>query len=178
MLIGVISDTHGNLKAIQEVSQRLRAAGVELVIHLGDDYRDADWLSADGFRVLAVPGLYCPEFKEPGIPNLRLEELAGVRVLLTHSPEFRLTDLPPQQLAAGPPQLVLFGHTHIPALSQREGVIWLNPGHLKDQDKRGHPQTYALLQLEPSQVVVQIRKLADGTVLENASFFLTPRAGD
>ena len=171
MLLGVLSDTHGHLKAIQEVSRQLREAGVELVVHLGDDYRDLEWFRAEGFQVVAVPGLYCPEFRQPQIPNLRLEEFAGVRFLLTHSPEFRLTDLPPTQVDHRP-QIVLYGHTHIPAITERDGMIWINPGHLKDQDKRGYPPSYALIRLEPAQLTVQILRLADQDILEQAVFSL------
>lgn len=171
MLVGVLSDTHGQLQTIQEVSRQLKEAGVELVLHLGDDYRDLEWFLAEGFRIIAVPGLYCPEFRQPQIPNLRLEEIGGVRFLLTHSPEFSLSDLA-AAAAAPSPQIVLYGHTHIPDLSDRNGILWLNPGHLKDRDKRGHPPSYALLRFEPARLTLQIIRLADRTVLEEASFSL------
>ncbi len=171
MLVGVLSDTHGQLPAIQEVSRQLKEAGVELVLHLGDDYQDVEWFLAEGFKLIAVPGLYCPEYRQPQIPNLRLEEIGGVRFLLTHSPEFNLSDLPAAQ-ADRPPQIVLYGHTHIPDLREQDGILWLNPGHLKDRDKRGHPPSYALVRLEPSRLTLQILRLADQAVLAEASFSL------
>lgn len=166
MLLGVISDTHGNLAAIQEACRQLRQAKVDLVFHLGDDYRDIDWFVAEGFQVIAVPGLYCPEYHQPQIPNQRLEEVQGLRFLLTHSPEFRPLPSDPA------PQVVLYGHTHIPAIKMQEGVLWINPGHLRDQDKKGYPASYALLRLEPPQLTVEIIKLVDGTVLTAGSYTL------
>lgn len=169
MLLGVVSDTHGNLKGIQELCRQLRQAGVTLVFHLGDDYRDTDWLAAEGFQVIAVPGLYCPEYHQPQIPRVRLEEVGGVRFLLAHSPEH--TDLG----ATNPkPQVILSGHTHIPSLKRQEGVVWLNPGHLKEQDKKGYPPTYALLRLEPPRLQVEIIQLNDGKVLLADTFTLPP----
>ncbi len=40
MLLGVLSDTHGNVEAIQDVTDRFMKADVDLVLHLGDDYLD------------------------------------------------------------------------------------------------------------------------------------------
>ncbi len=40
MLLGILSDTHGNVEAIQEAANRFLAAKVHQVLHLGDDYLD------------------------------------------------------------------------------------------------------------------------------------------
>ena len=45
MLLGIISDTHGNVEAIQEVATVWRHQ-VDQVLHLGDDYLDILFLEA------------------------------------------------------------------------------------------------------------------------------------
>ena len=61
---------------------------------------------------------------------------------------------------------MLFGHTHNPTLEERHGVLWLNPGHLRNRRDRGHPPTFALLSLSPPEASIEIRRLDDdGLVL-------------
>ncbi len=87
MLLGIVSDTHGNVEAIQAVADRFLVAQVDQVLHLGDDYLDILFLEAENLKVLAVPGLYCQEYRDPTIPNRRIENLAGVRILMSHTAE-------------------------------------------------------------------------------------------
>ena len=94
MLLGVLSDSHGNVEAIQDVIRRFMEAKVDLVLHLGDDYLDMLFFEAANLKILAVPGLYCPEYRDPAIPNRRIENLAGVKIMMTHSPEVSKFDQP------------------------------------------------------------------------------------
>ncbi len=174
MVLGILSDTHGNVEAIQEVIRRFLAAKVDLVLHLGDDYLDMLFFEAANLPVIAVPGLYCPEYRDPTILNRRIENLSDVRILLTHTPEVSKFDQPgdldPQGNA--PVDIVLYGHTHIPNIQEREGVLWVNPGHLKAFDRRGHILSYALMNLTPPRVDVRILSLATGQTLSSTVFTL------
>ena len=61
----------------------------------------------------------------------RLLELDGVRILLTHGYGYSVKSslLPLRRRALElDVQLVLYGHTHLPALSEEEGVLFCNPG--------------------------------------------------
>ncbi len=169
MRVAVISDSHGNTRAMERLATLLHGKGVSLVLHLGDDYRDLAFLSARGLEVIGVPGVYCPEYAEARIPNRRLVELGGVKLFLTHTDSRHRHDRPgdpdPKE-AAWEADLTLYGHTHVPALEERESGWWLNPGHLKGTVDRGHQATYALLTLSGREVEVEIRRLEDdGLVL-------------
>jgi uncharacterized protein len=174
MLLGVLSDTHGNVEAIQDVTRRFLAAKVDLVLHLGDGYLDALFFEAADLPVIAVPGLYCPEYRDPAIPNRRIENLSGVRILLTHSPEVSKFDQPEDLDPKGKASvdIVLYGHTHIYNIQEREGVLWINPGHLKAFDRRSHVLSYALMNLTPPRVDVRILALATGQILFSTVFTL------
>ena len=168
MKIGVVSDSHGHVDNLRRAVKAMRAAGVEIIVHLGDDYDDVKTLSDHTeATVIQVPGVFSTYYQEPGIPNRVIEEWEGVRVLLTHTPEAHKNDLSadlkPEEVAAkGEARLVLFGHSHIPEIKEEGGVIWVNPGHLKDDDKKGYPPTYALLEISGTEVRVRIVELSAG----------------
>ncbi|MEW6388318.1 MAG: metallophosphoesterase family protein [Thermodesulfobacteriota bacterium] len=168
MLVAVVSDTHGNRAGLGLLAERLKPLGVELVLHLGDDYRDLAVLEQAGFKVQGVPGMYCPEYADAAVPNRRVVELAGVKILLTHAGQCHRLDLPgdpdPERLASEV-QIVLYGHSHIPALEEKDGVLWANPGHLRDRADKGYPPTFGLLRLSPQEVVMEILRLEDGEMI-------------
>lgn len=174
MLLGILSDTHGNVEAIQDVTCHFLAAKVDQVLHLGDDYQDILFFEASNLAVLAVPGLYCPEYRDPTIPNRRIENLGGVKILMTHSPEISKFDQPGDLDPEGkaPVDIVLYGHTHAPSIKEKQGILWVNPGHLKAHDRRGYPLSYALMHLTPPIVDVRILSLATGQTLLNTVFTL------
>ncbi len=168
MLVGVVSDTHGNIQGMRQLAEVLKAKGVSTLLHVGDDYRDLETLSQAGLKVIGVPGVYCREYQNPEIPNRLVVELNGVKLLLTHTESRhkhdQTGDPDPETMARGV-QIVLFGHTHAPTLEERQGVLWLNPGHLKDRPDRGHAPTFALLALSPAEARVEIRRLVDDSLV-------------
>jgi hypothetical protein len=170
-----VSDTHGNVEAIQDVTYHFLAARVDQVLHLGDDYLDILFFEAANLKVLAVPGLYCPEYRDPAIANRRIENLEGVMILMTHSPDITKFDQPgdldPEGILSDV-DIVLFGHTHVPGIQEKQGVYWINPGHLKAHDRRGYPHSYALMHLDPPRVDVRILALETGQILCNTMFTL------
>ncbi len=173
MVVAVVSDTHGNREGMLLLAERLKPLRVQTILHLGDDYRDLETLAQAGLAVLGVPGLYCPEYRDPNVPNRRIVELAGLKFLLTHTearsgydgPE----DLDPE-MACYEVDAVLFGHSHTPKLSERQGVVWINPGHLRDRTDRNSPPSFALLHIFPPELRVQILQLADGRPLQEKVF--------
>ena len=68
--------------------------------------------------------------------------------------------------------IILYGHTHVPKIREEEGVLWVNPGHLKAHDRRGYPLSYALMHLTPPTVDVRIVSLATGQILYRTVFTL------
>ncbi len=165
MIVGVVSDTHGNRQGMLQAAERLKFLGVQTVLHLGDDYRDFDTLSRAGLKVIGVPGVYCPEYRDPAVPNRLMVELGGLKFLLTHTESRHKNDGPGDpdpEMACYEVDAVLFGHTHTPTLEERQGKAWINPGHLRDCTDRGYPPTFALLNISPPEIKVQVLRLADG----------------
>jgi putative phosphoesterase len=171
MRLGLVSDTHGELENLREAARRLvREWRVEAIAHLGDECEDVVVLEEfPGPEIIRVPGVFCEHYRDPAIPNRLVRELAGHRVLFTHTPTSHANDLPgdpkPEELVAcREVDVVAFGHTHVPLVEERDGVLWVNPGHLKGQDKRGHAPSFAVVDLAADRVEVRLVDLAGGVV--------------
>ena len=120
MRIGLISDTHGLLRP-----EAVRAlCGVAQIIHAGD-VGGPEVLA--GLRsiapVHAVRGNNDRDAWSDSLP-LRLSlSMAGVHVHVLHD----LNELH-AEAATGEYRVVVAGHSHKPAVVEREGILYVNPG--------------------------------------------------
>jgi putative phosphoesterase len=118
--IGLISDTHGLLRP--EAVQAL--AGVERIIHAGD-IGAAEIIESlrniapvDAVRGNNDKGPWAKEFP----PWLALE-FGGVGIHVLH--DVKELDVDP---AAAGFRVVIAGHSHKPHVTERDGVLFVNPG--------------------------------------------------
>jgi uncharacterized protein len=118
--IGLISDTHGLLR--EEALHALR--GSELIIHAGD-VGDPNILDALGqlARVVAVRGNVDTAAWAKSLPETAVAEAGAVNIYVLH--DSNALDLDPR--AAGF-DVVVSGHSHKPGRSERNGVVFINPG--------------------------------------------------
>lgn len=166
MILGVMSDTHGNRALMHRAAdQMMQDAGTECILHLGDDYTDGEELGMAGYPVQFVPGLSCAAYRNPRVPNMRLLEVEGLAIAFAHD----IRDIRGPGQAA---HIVLVGHTHEASIAMRGGAIHVNPGHLKASVHRGESPSYATIQIGPETVHVFVHEL-DGAIRESAVF---PRA--
>ena len=162
MKILVLSDTHGNRSTIQGIIDYLSHNRVDQVIHLGDDYQDGEAIISAGHPLIRVPGTWTVEYKNTLIENRRFEIFNGWRFFLTHTPKAHFNDLPddvdPQRvLQEKQCDFFCHGHTHHPEIvTENNGVVRLNPGHLKRPEDRGHRASFAILDLFAESVTVTI----------------------
>lgn len=147
--------------------------GISILCHLGDD--EEDILAAEvpeGIEVHWVPGVFSPRYLDPGTRRRLILEVAGWKVLLTHSLFRHERDLPeePDPTAWAREQgarIILYGHSHVPEVKVEGGVMLLNPGHLKDEDKKGYPPTFGLVDLSDEGARGRIFELfAKGLLME------------
>ena len=118
--IGLISDTHGLLR--NEALQAL--SGSDLVIHAGD-VGDSSILDAlrEVAPLIAVRGNIDTADWAKSLPETAVVEAASANIYVLH--DVNALDLNPK--AAGF-QIVVSGHSHKPARSERNGVLYINPG--------------------------------------------------
>lgn len=172
----MIGDTHGNLeglrKAVREITSNEK---IDLFVHLGDNYEDAEVLDEFEYEYLRVPGVFHDLYDDRRVPNRLIEEMEGWKVMLSHTNETHAHDLPddikPEMLvASGEVDVLLFGHLHVPIIEVKKGVLLVNPGHLKDEDKRGFAPSYAILDISPDSIETRIIEVGTGRVVKELSF--------
>ncbi|HTV82977.1 MAG TPA: metallophosphoesterase family protein [Acidobacteriaceae bacterium] len=120
MRIGVISDTHGLLRA--EALAALE--GSEHILHAGDvgDPSILDRLR-DLAPVTAVRGNVDGTGPCSQLPETELIQLAGRSLYMLHDPQ--ALDLDPVAVGIA---VVISGHSHHPAIQWHRGVLYFNPG--------------------------------------------------
>lgn len=176
MKIGVISDSHGELDNVRNAGAFLAdELQVDLIVHLGDDEDDADVLRELGPELIVIPGAFSDRYKDVDVPNRIITEFGTWRVLITHTPDPHKNDLPgdpdPEALVRNHDvDLVLHGHTHTPFVSRRDGVVIINPGHLRSWDKKGHDASFACLEVRGRELEVTLYSLGAKSVLDNQVF--------
>lgn len=170
MKVIVVSDSHGELDNIKCLSRIAKEEKAEKVIHLGDDYDDADYLINEGITLERVPGVFSAYYTDKSVSNRKVVELRGWKFLLTHTKEHHNNDtpddiVPEQHVRDGTVDIVLYGHSHVPAIAIENNVYLINPGHLKSEDKRGYEPSYAVLTVEKESVDVIIKGLTSGKTI-------------
>ncbi len=118
--LGVISDTHGLIRP--QALNLLK--GCELILHGGDIGTPQVLAALRGCApVCAVRGNIDREGGTAAMPATEAVEFAGHWFYLLHN----LDDLDLDPKSAGF-SAVVYGHSHQPAISRRDGVLYFNPG--------------------------------------------------
>jgi len=144
MKLFVLSDLHGSVSAFRAAEETFRREKAELLVLLGDYLNHgprnalpegyapgelAPLLNAYKTRILAVRGNCDSEVDQmllefPMMADSAMILLGRLRVMAVHGHLYGPDRLPP----AGSMEVLLSGHTHVPALEERDGVLFLNPG--------------------------------------------------
>jgi putative phosphoesterase len=150
MLIGVISDTHGLLRP--EALEAL--ADVAHIIHAGD-IGSPDILPrlAEIAPVTAIRGNVDTQAWARELPAWETVTLAGRTIYVIHD----LGDLDLDPAAAGF-DMVVSGHSHMPKVETRQGVVYLNPGSAGPRRFK-LAITLATVDLTPDDLQWEIRHL-------------------
>jgi len=159
--IGVIADNHGYLDlAVLEVF-----AGVNHIIHAGDvmDPAILEQL-AKVAPVTAVAGNMDAGQPTSALPREVVGEVAGVRFLVGHKRKRLLRDLAAgdiEGLAQGEvPDLVIYGHDHVPAAAWVEGTLYLDPGSATAPHEEDDDPTVAIVEVRSAGLAVTFVPLA------------------
>ncbi|HEX6938483.1 MAG TPA: metallophosphoesterase family protein [Longimicrobiales bacterium] len=152
MLVGLISDTHGQLR--REVFDRF--AGVDRILHAGDIGRAellveleaiapviAVWGNTDGFDVRSR------------VPEMAETVLEGWRIRVLHG--HQLGSPRPGALREAHPDadVIVYGHTHRASVDRADGRLVVNPGAAGPARFR-LPPSVALMTVERGAVDVRI----------------------
>lgn len=151
MKLLVISDSHGNYP--HALKAHTLAGPVDHIIHLGDGAEDA---------LLMEELLEVPVFRVAGncdfdvqLPKELTLEFGECRVFLTHGNRHFVKSGLSQLVRKGTEvgaSVVLYGHTHLPAIQAAAGMLLVNPGALK----QGFPGSYAIITVEGTEARAEI----------------------
>ena len=118
--IGLISDTHGLLR--KEALEALR--GSELILHAGDVGKPEILEELKKIApVVAVRGNVDTEPWAKALSETAVAEVAAALIYVLH--DVNALDLNP---AASGFHIVVSGHSHKPGKTERDGVLYINPG--------------------------------------------------
>ncbi len=141
----VISDTHGNTKGIEKLRPLIEEN--DLTFHLGDGGADIRALASEYPEKFFVCRGNCDFFSsylEEGV-----EEIEWLRVLYCHGHKYDvkggLTRLAYEAKKQGC-QIALYGHTHMPMITELDGVTLINPGSLKRPVGEGGSYCYLVVE--------------------------------
>ena len=157
MKLMIASDIHGSALHCRELLEAFDREGADRLLLLGDilyhgprndlpeQYAPkevAAALNARKDRILCVRGNCEAEVDQmmlefPVMADYALVETDGCRMYATHGHIYHPDRLPPLQ----PGDILLFGHTHIPAWEKRGEILCLNPGSVsipKQETPRGY----------------------------------------
>jgi putative phosphoesterase len=145
--IGIVSDTHNNLRNVERIAELFDAAGVDRVVHTGD-ITQAKTLKVLARMKAPLFGVYgnndlerdsleraCRQYQMRLVdPPLRIE-WADRRIVVVHDPH----DLDARRLEGC--DVALHGHDHRLTLQRRRGALVMNPGecagHVRGQNAVG-----------------------------------------
>jgi putative phosphoesterase len=145
MRYGILSDTHGALHpAVPELF-----AGVAEILHAGDvgTERVLDELMAIA-PVAAVRGNTDDHGSLDRLPERLVLEREDRRIVVLHGHLVRAAkpEILLEHTRDARPDLVVYGHTHVPLHERRAGVVFFNPGAAGKPQFRSKP-TIGLLEI-------------------------------
>ena len=143
--IGLISDTHGVLPD----GVAAAFSGVTRILHAGDVGSRA---ILDGLMhiapVTAVRGNVDEAYDLTRLPSFSVTDVAGVRIALTHIRDRAITVGDARRRGC---DAYVFGHTHVPVVSEEDGLWLVNPGSAS-RARSGNGRSVAVLEAEDGEV--------------------------
>ncbi len=156
VLVGVLGDTHGRLdSAIVDLFD-----GCNHIIHAGDVGNRAILERLCSLAPLTAVCGNSDGGNLDDLPDMATVTLGGVTVLVRHDAVMveALDAAFLETMRAAGRGVVICGHTHVPAIERRDGVLYLNPGSASMRHYEV-PRSVAVLQIERGECVAEILEL-------------------
>jgi len=129
--IGVLSDTHLT-KVTEEFKEVLRGhlSEVDMIIHCGDITSLSVYEYLSNWDLRAVRGNMDDLDLKAILPEKRAEEIGGFRIGIVHGRggPHGIERVVLGEFREEAPDVIVFGHSHVPLLTKIEGVTLFNPG--------------------------------------------------
>lgn len=146
MRVLVVSDSHGNMRNLQEVIRRTK--NIDMLIHLGDIQGDDEILrSLCNYPVNIVRGNCDFASNNELYMTITLE---NHKIFATHghifSVDWGIEELSRAALEHGC-DIAMYGHTHIPEIIRGDDITVINPGSISRPRQYDHKPSYILMEI-------------------------------
>lgn len=160
MKIGIVSDSHGNKKKLEEALKEM--GNIDMIFHLGDYVEDGDYLKTlTKVPVYIIRG-NMDRFSEGGQDEIYIM-VEGVKILACHGHAYGVkSDLYRLSLRGREKEarIVLFGHTHISYFEDDGQMLLMNPGSI-GSSRTGKGESFGIIAIDKGQVsgeIIEIKK--------------------
>jgi hypothetical protein len=154
MKIGVMSDSHGDIRTAMQACQLM--GSVDMILHAGDHYRDGlDIGKRLGIPFKCVTG-NCDLLMLA--PSQQVVTVGGKRLLLIHGHQFNVKHGIFELVKYGRKMradVVVFGHTHIPMIQKYDDLLMMNPGSVAYPRIRNN-RSFGMLTIDQDGVSAEI----------------------
>jgi putative phosphoesterase len=154
MKIGVLSDTHLRTpdSALDHILEEL-LVDTEMILHAGDIVSRSVLDRLEERGVLAVCGNMDDYEVASAIPQARIIKAADRRIGLIHGwgSKEGLAERLVARFSEDLPDVIVFGHSHVPFWGKVGGVNMFNPGSAR-QDRYTGPGTVGILEIEDNRI--------------------------
>lgn len=147
MKILIVSDTHKAHKNLEKVIER--EASIDMLVHLGDAEGKEDYIEA-----LAGCPIHLVSGNSDFFSELPREEeffISGYHVFITHG-HYYYVGMGEERLKSEArgrgADIVMYGHTHKPALTIEEDLVTLNPGSISYPRQEGRRASYLIMEID------------------------------
>lgn len=156
MKVLIISDTHKSHTNLEKVLKS--NDGIDMVIHLGDAEGREDYIEAIAGCPLHIVSGNNDFFSD--IPREKELFVCGYHVLITHGHNYYVGagEMRIKEEARGRGvDIVMYGHTHKPALTIEPDLITLNPGSIAFPRQENRKGSYIIMEIsEKGEVDFQV----------------------
>lgn len=140
----IISDSHRDARVIDEVIER--ESPFDILVHCGD--MEGSLFNVEQrnnpFTVHAVRG----NCDGPGHPQETCFRAGHYNIFVTHGHKYGVHHSVDDLLQAGKKQfadVILYGHTHVPEVTENRGILIVNPGSIALPKQASKRRSYAIL---------------------------------
>jgi len=140
----IVSDTHGNQRLLRTVLNNNQDC--KYLIHLGDEPEDLERYQKliEDMQVFYVFGMYHQRLTDENIR--KCFQIEDVNFVISHCKDY--LEIEQKQC------IYCFGHTHRAFFENKDGIVLLNPGHLKANVDRNETAGYVVIDIANTITVV------------------------
>ncbi len=152
MKVLIVSDTHKSHRNLEKVLER--TDDIDMLIHLGDTEGGEDYIQALVDCPAHIVGGNNDFFSE--LPREEEFEIQGKHIFITHGHYYYVTmneEYLKKEAKERGADIVMYGHTHRPAYSKKDGLITLNPGSIAYPRQIGREPSYMIMEIDENGTV-------------------------